>query len=407
MDSSIDEGAVSLPIDSVNSATGMDSESSSTEPQRLDGLRILFAIDSTFPRLGGAEAQALKLAISMRKRGAHIEFVAPRISKSEALEEAHQGFRIRRIDYPHVRFVGSLLLMRNFGRYLQDNAHRFDAVHVHITHLMAATAGFVRHKTQLPVTTKISGFYEFEGGVLDQTKRFKPLNYLLRRGLKKVDFVQTISGQTREKLLAAKFRDEQIRFVPNGIDTGMTPSTTPSADPKIIGYCGRLREVKGVQVLLDAFAQVQAQRPDAGLKVSIAGSGSQSDELLAQSERLGLTQHVEWLGMIEDTHSYFQSIDIYVQPSFAEGLPNSIMEAMVAQKPVVASDIGGNNDLVEHEVSGLRFDVGNASSLAEQLIRMIDDAELRETAAAAGRDIMVKNFDIDSVITQLVTLYRA
>jgi glycosyltransferase involved in cell wall biosynthesis len=391
--------SIDASIESENVALASD------EPM-LDGLRVLFAVDCEFPGLGGAEAQALKLAKSLRNRGAFVEFVTPRILPTQSLEETFHGFTIRRIDYPHIRFVGSLVLMAYFARYLLKNAHRFDGMHVHITHLMAATAGYVRKRTGLSVTTKISGFYEFEGGVLDQRKRFRPLNMLLRKGLQKVDFVQTISEETRVKLLEADFRDEQIKFIPNGIDTGEAPDISTDTTMTTLGYCGRLREVKGVHILLDAFAKVRQKRPEAKIRLSIAGSGSSSEDLLNQAEELGITSHIEWLGLIEDTQSYFRSIDIYVQPSFAEGLPNSVMEAMVEQQPVIASDIGGNNDLIEHEVSGLRFPAGDAQSLCDQIIRLLDDEQLRRSVAVSGRKVMEQRYDIERVVTQLAELYR-
>jgi glycosyltransferase involved in cell wall biosynthesis len=173
-----------------------------------------------------------------------------------------------------------------------------------------------------------------------------------------------------------------------------------------LGYCGRLREVKGVHVLLDAFAKVLEKRPNTSVCLSIAGSGSSSDDLLEQANALGISNHIEWLGLVEDTQSYFGSIDIYIQPSFAEGLPNSVMEAMVTQQPVIASDIGGNNDLVEHEISGLRFPAGDAESLSNQIIRLLDDVELRRSIAAAGREVMEQRYDIERVVTQLAELYR-
>jgi glycosyltransferase involved in cell wall biosynthesis len=389
-----------------NTAIDSECDASLRDQSRLDGLRVLFAVDCEFPGLGGAEAQALKLAVSMRNRGAFVEFVTPRILATQSLEETFHGFTIRRIDYPHVRFVGSLVLMAYFARYLRKNAHRFDAIHVHITHLMAATAGYVRKNTGLSVTTKISGFYEFEEGVLDQRKRFKPLNMLLRRGLRKVDFVQTISEETREKLLGADFRPSQIKFIPNGIDIGETPVIPPDSTITTLGYCGRLREVKGVHILLDAFANVLEKRPEANVRLSIAGSGSSFDDLLNQAKALGIAHHIEWLGLIEDTQSYFRSIDIYIQPSFAEGLPNSVMEAMVEQQPVIASDIGGNNDLVKHEHSGLRFPAGDAESLSKQIIRLLDDEELRRSIAFTGRQVMEQRYDIERVVTQLAELYR-
>ncbi len=372
----------------------------------LVGLRLLFAVDSRFPGLGGAESQALKLAAALRERGAYVEFVTPRVQPSQPLEETFNGFTVKRVDYPHIRWIGSLVLMVSFARYLLANRRRFDALHIHITHLLAASAGYVRRWTGLPVTTKISGFYEFEGGVLDQRRRFMPLNFLIRKGLTQVDHVQTISEQTREKLLEAGFRDEQIRFVPNGIDTSLPPQPAAGGQTLVIGYCGRLREVKGVHVLLDAFARTVQANPGRRLILRIAGDGDMIESLRAQAESLGMASQVEWMGMIEDTSSFFKGLDIYVQPSFAEGLPNSVMEAMVEQRAVIASDIGGNNDLVEDGVTGLLFAAGDDAGLAERLSRLIDNPELRENVAVSGRGLIVGRFGFDRVVDELLDLYR-
>lgn len=389
--------------DSVDAKAELQHEGKSAS---LKGLRLLFAVDSLFPGLGGAEGQALKLAVALRERGAYVEFVAPRVQTGQPVEDTYQGFIVRRLDYPHIRWIGSLVLMVWFARYLLANRKRFDALHIHITHLLAASAGYMRRWTGLPVTTKISGFYEFEGGVLDQRRRFMPLNFLIRLGLRQVDHVQTISVQTREKLLAAGFRNEQIKFVPNGIDTSLAPQLPIEGETLTIGYCGRLREVKGVHVLLDAFALALQANPERKLHLRIAGGGEVMDTLQAQAEALGVASQVEWLGRIEDTASFFRSLDIYVQPSFAEGLPNSVMEAMVEQRPVIASDIGGNNDLIESGVTGLLFKVGDATQLSEQLQRLIDEPGLRHAVARSGRELIVGRFGFDRVVDELLELYH-
>ena len=368
-------------------------------------LRVLFAVDSRFPGLGGAEKQSVKLAIALRQQGVHVEFVTPRIDNSQALAETYEGFSITRIDYPHIRWLGSLVVMARFARYLINNAERFDAVHVHITHLMAAAAGYARTRSALPVTTKISGFYEFEGGVLDHSARFKPLNLLIRSGLKKVDYVQTISVQTRQKLLNAGFNDAQIKFVPNGIDLRESPTSLPATQCIRIGYCGRLREVKGVHVLLDGFAQLKAAQSDTRLRLVIAGSGDTRSSLDAQARALGIDTDIDWLGTIENTGEFFRSVHLYVQPSFAEGLPNSVMEAMAAGRPVVASDIGGNNDLITDGVNGALFPMGDATALSVQLGQLINEPERCQRLAKSARQLIVDQYGFESVTRQLAGLY--
>lgn len=395
----VDRPVVNLPV--VDHTGSMQPSASAS----VD-VCVLFAVDSTFPGLGGAEIQAVKLARALRERGVSVEFVSPQVSTEQPLVDSVEGFTVNRIPYPHIRLLGSLVLMYRFARYLMANRQRFDCVHIHVTRLLAATAGAVRSRSGLPVITKISGFFEFEGGVLDNRKRFWPVNFLSRLALRKIDYVQTISIQTREKLLAAGFRDEQICFVPNGIDTRVQAPPMPESASLCVGYCGRLREVKGVHVLLEAFARSRQLRPQAQLQLLIAGDGDTLRALRQQVQRLNLVDSVTFLGRVDDTAAFFSSIDIYVQPSFAEGLPNSVIEAMLASRPVLATDIGGNQDLVKDGVTGFLFPAGDDQRLSEIIVSCVDKREQLGSIGAAGRQVIVQNYGFGRVVEQLMDLYR-
>jgi len=368
-------------------------------------LKVLFAVDSRFPAIGGAESQALKLARELRDRGAEVQFISPRIDPDEKLEDSVDGFRLVRIDYPHVRYLGSIALMIRFGQYLLRNKQRFDVVHVHITHLLAATAGYVRKSSGIPVITKISGFYEFEGGVLDQRRRFMPLNLIVRNGVRYVDYIQTISAQTERKLKGAGFSPDQICFVPNGIETDSPPRSLVQDGHLYIGYLGRLREVKGIDLLISAFAQARERHPATAMKLVIAGDGTTRKTLENQAVSLGINDDIEWLGAISDTRAFFESINVYVQPSYAEGLPNSVMEAMAAARPVIASDIGGNNDLITDRVDGRLFPSGDSDALASRLIEFIEQPEERQKLALSGRQSITKSYGFEIIVDQLLELY--
>lgn len=374
--------------------------------QAMKDLRILFVIDSRFPGLGGAEHQAVKLAQALKARGVAVEYIAPRVLEEGGHEGAElDGIPLTYIDYPHIKLVGSVVLMFKFARYLLKNREQFDCMHVHVTRLLAATAGVVRPYSKIPIITKISGFFEFEGGVLDQRKRYYPLNAVLRLALRNIDYVQTISEQTREKLLSSGFREDQIALIPNGIDTSQPPSPMPESDVFTIGYCGRLREVKGVHVLLDAFAQTKKERSSAPIKLKLAGSGIAEDDLKAQAKSLGIDDDVDFIGTIEDTTSFYNSLDLYVQPSYAEGLPNSVIEAMHAGRAVLATDIGGNHDLIEDNVSGRLFPAGDHEMLSQLILDCYDDQADNVRMGKNGRGVIEGNYGMDTVIDKLVEVY--
>lgn len=373
--------------------------------QNESDLRILFVIDSLFPGLGGAESQAVKLAQALKARDIGVEYVAPRVVQGGYDQPDLDGIPLTFIDYPHIKFLGSIVLMFKFAAFLIKRRGQYDCMHIHVTRLLAATAGVVRPYSKIPIVTKISGFFEFEGGVLDQRKRLYPINALMRLAMRNVDFVQTISLQTRAKLLDAGFREDQIALIPNGIDTTAPASPMPDSDVFTIGYCGRLREVKGVHILLDGFAKCRAQNPDAAIRLILAGSGTAEQELRAQVQSLGISNEVEFLGAIKDTAGFYAKLDLYVQPSFAEGLPNSVIEAMHAARAVVATDIGGNQDLVEDGVTGLLFPAGDSDQLGVLLSQCLSDKPKNTSMGNKGRTVIEEEFGMESVIDQLVGVY--
>lgn len=403
-------------------------------------LRLLFVVDGTFPNFGGAETQARKLARAMCERGHQVQFLAPHVQHDKPCVEEVDGCPVHSITYPHIRFVGGIYILLAYAVYLLRHRSEYDVVHVHITRLLAGMTGLLKPLLGKPVIAKISGFFEFNGGVLDQKKRLMPLNFLIRRALRKIDYFQTISLETEEKLLAAGFAEEQIRFVPNGIDTspahngdGQSRKSTPdgtyrvsvaggvakqaandaeyansqdAAAPLVIGYCGRLREVKGVHILLAGFARLLANNPQPKLILRIIGDGTEMPALRQQAKDLGVESSVEFLGMLEDVRQAYTTLDIYVQPSFAEGLPNSVIEAMLLDLPVVASNIGGNSDLVTPDVTGLLFPAGDDEALSVCLQQYLDEPELARTMAAAGKQHICDTYGFDKVVDQLLELYQ-
>lgn len=371
--------------------------------------RVLFVIDSWFPGMGGAEKQAVKLAKALRLKGVEVEFVAPHLNTEQPITQMYEGFQVTKISYPKIKLIGAAILNARFAWYLFAHREKFSSAHFHVTQTLAGTAGFIRPFTGLPCVAKISGFYEFEHGVLAKHKPFNPILKLIRLGLRNIDYVQTISEQTRAKLVDAGFRSDQIKFVPNGIDCDTTPRERQYTPEKIfsVGYCGRMAPVKGVDVLLRGFAQWLAAKPDRRAKLTIAGGGNdeQFRESVALASELGLNEHVDFLGVIDDVPGFLATQDIYVQPSYAEGLPNSVMEAMNAALPVIATDIGGNHDLVTHKHNGFLFPAGDVNALADLLEHTYTHYSDVLPMGQLSRQLLSDQYSFESVTEQLLDLY--
>lgn len=299
-------------------------------------------------------------------------------------------------------------MMVGFGKYFLREADNYDAIHVHITRLCAAVAAALKPRFKKPVIAKISGYFEFNGGVLDETKRWLPVNFLIRRALRNLDYFQTISLETRDKLLEAGYSDEQIQFVPNGIDIPATVKPRPldASAPIVFGYCGRLREVKGVHVLIDAFAAIVKNNPERTIQLHLVGDGTERDNLTEQCAEHGISRNVFFLGQMEDTAVAYANFHYYVQPSFAEGLPNAVIEAMVSRLPVVASAVGGNKDLIRDGKTGLLFPAGDTQVLIDCMQRCIDAPESLSALAESAENLIHSVYSFDKVAEKIVGLYQ-
>ena len=176
---------------------------------------VLFAVDSYFPTVAGAERQAMVLAKALKEQGVMVEFVAPRLREEPDRIEYVEGFKLTRIRFPRIRIIGAIWFMIGFSVFVIRNRHVYSCVHVHITKLLAASLGITKPLHRLKVVAKVSGHAEFTGGFLDQTNRFNFAYKIMRHYIKKLDHIQTISKYTRTVLLDNGFSNDQILQISN------------------------------------------------------------------------------------------------------------------------------------------------------------------------------------------------
>jgi glycosyltransferase involved in cell wall biosynthesis len=137
----------------------------------------------------------------------------------------------------------------------------------------------------------------------------------------------------------------------------------------------------------------------------IVGEGPDRPALEAEIERLGIGDRVRLLGERRDVPELLGAADVFVLSSRSEGLPVSVLEAMVAGLPVVASRVGGVGELVEDEETGLLVAPGNPDELSTALERVLGDRELRRRLGAAGRERVERHFDLESFRRAHLDLY--
>ncbi|MFO0754200.1 MAG: glycosyltransferase [Thermodesulfovibrionales bacterium] len=173
-------------------------------------------------------------------------------------------------------------------------------------------------------------------------------------------------------------------------------------DP-VIGLGVRLVRQKGISYLLRAMPEVRKDFPHIALV--IAGKGEYESALKREAAELGIAEAVFFIGPRRDMAEVLQVLDLYVLPTLAEGLPLALLEAIAAGCPPVATDVGGNYQVVEHGVNGSLVEPGSPAALSAEIVRLLGDAAVREAYRIRGREIFKEKFSAAAMARSYQELY--
>jgi glycosyltransferase involved in cell wall biosynthesis len=177
-----------------------------------------------------------------------------------------------------------------------------------------------------------------------------------------------------------------------------------SREDLVIGCVANYRSVKALDLLVAAFEDVVAAKANA--RLVLVGEGPERSRLERMVESAGLGSRVVLHGREADGGRLQAAFDIAALTSTSEGLPNAMLEAEAAGRPVVATDVGGMREVVLDEVTGLLVSSGDRTALALALVRLADDPSLRERMGGAGRKHVESAFGMDRFVREFSELYR-
>ena len=215
---------------------------------------------------------------------------------------------------------------------------------------------------------------------------YEPEKWQLREKTARAAFVACISHFARAQ--AMYFSDPghwpKLRIVHCGVVPELyeRPAPAPRPGTRLI-FVGRLAAVKGLRVLIEAFAQARQTRPD--LHLTLVGDGADRAMLERLAAPLGDAVHFAGYLSQDAVAAALTEADAFVLPSFAEGLPVVLMESLAAARPVIATQVAGVSELVEDGVNGFLVPPGDAETLADRIGRIADDPDLRARMGRAGR----------------------
>lgn len=372
-------------------------------------IRIVYELNSV--ALGGMEYHAAALAMGVQRAGFDVHMLLPSLPVLDPIASQLQdaGIEVLRNALSGQRSLGrmchDLLARRKLLQQLGADIlhqHRTGPYHGKLGCLSAAWA-------QVPaiIATEHQTAYPQKG-----------MACLYRRYIDHwVARIIVVSEYDRTRQLSqAKRSARQVVTLHNGIDTERFSAADRativaqrqqwglSPQDQVIGTAARLDRQKGLPFLLDAAKLLSFAHPH--LIVLIAGDGPQRPELVAQAQTLGIANRVRFLGHLANPVSLLQALDVFVLPSLWEPFGLAAGEAMSCAIPVVATAVGGLQELIVAEKTGLLVPPGNAPALATAVSRVLDDRSLAASLGQAGRQRIEASFSQESMVAKTVALYR-
>jgi glycosyltransferase involved in cell wall biosynthesis len=210
-------------------------------------------------------------------------------------------------------------------------------------------------------------------------------------------------NERRAGLAAGVCTEERSIVIRNAVEVGAAPQARGDEPPVRIVSVGRLAAPKDFSTLVAAVARL----PEGRAHLRVFGDGPLRTELEAQKQALGLDAAVEFAGEVPDVRPHLENADVFVLSSLSEGMPVSILEAMAAGLPVVASAVPGLEEVVLDGETGFLATPGDAAALAEKLGELVDDPDRRSSFGAAGRARAEEHFSLPAWRDAHFSLYRS
>ncbi len=364
-------------------------------------LKILHVVgDSKF---GGGSVIISQIVCSQLDRGHEVKVLTTDADFIKHLSELNVETVKLNCIYRSYNLISDFFGIYKLSKFLRNN--HFDVVHTHTTKagFVGRISAFIANVSRIYHT--VHGFPFSESSNKFKVFIFSLLERLLYLISSKVIFVSNYHLEWARSLKIAN--DDKALAIRNG---GSIPTMTPdlSLPPfercdgsKKIVYVGRLVKEKGLFDLLEAFKTLDAEIDD--IHLIFVGDGPDASELKELSSGC---KRIHFTGFVDNAVDYLSIADVFVLPSYREGLSVSAIEAQACGVASVLSDIGGNVEISENGKCALLFKVGSVQSLYEMLYKLLADDSLRKLYSSNARVNFVKNFSSDLMLTGYKNLYE-
>ena len=354
-------------------------------------MKILMLTWEYPPRVVGGIARVVyDLSKTLLKDGHDVTVVTYREGDAPYFED-DKGVKVYRVDNYMINpnnFIDWIMQL-NFNLIAKANEiiakeGNFDVIHAH-DWLVAYAAKTLKNSYNIPIVATIHATESGRNsGIHDETQRYiNDTEWMLTYEASEVIVNSNFMKNELQRLFGLPY--EKINVVPNGVNLNLFNGIERDYNfrrkyamdnEKIILFLGRLVYEKGVQHLIAAMPKILNGYHDS--KLVICGKGGMLDELKAEAERLGISQKVYFAGYMQgkDVQRMYKAADIAVFPSTYEPFGIVALEAMLSENPIVVSDVGGLNEIVQHKENGMKSYAGNPNSIADSILELLYDHKL-------------------------------
>jgi len=349
----------------------------------------------------GAENMLLNLCASQAKAGCRnslLLFYNVHAPNVEFYERARRrGISVRMV---HCKGRMDWRAVREIKEYIRQDA--VDVVHTH--GYKADLYGYLAARSmEKPIVATCHNW-------LDGTMALGIYNRLDRMALRRFHAIAAVSDAVREQLVESGVPAGKIQTIANGIDVqaferAVSTAGMPASADKVIGVVARLDLKKGFQYLFEAVRELVHAFP--GIRVVITGEGPDRGAVARMIVRNGLENWVVLAGQQSNMAAIYAAMDIFVLPSLDEGLPMTVLEAMAASRPVIATRVGAVPGVVRDQETGLLVDPADAAGLRHALARLLADAELCRRLGAQGHEWVRLNYTAEAMASRYRQMYDA
>ncbi len=363
-------------------------------------------IGQFYPIIGGSERQCLKLSRELVRLGHSVTVVTLWIDRSTPKHQIIDGVRIYRVAYPVQRFLGGKVGLGFLAPFflfaeLLEYSKMADVVHVHQAHWPAFVAAIVAKIRNKPLVSKLANAGErFDLKMLRRSHAYgRVAAWTVRRFVS--TFVYT-SKAVKEDLLQEGIDGSKMEYIPNGVDIPDSVSSVGEGNKVKFIYTGTFLPKKNLASLLKAVSLLSGDVRERA-HFTLVGGGALEDELREFVNSNGLSEIVSFPGKFDDVSPMLSESDVFVLPSFTEGLSNSALEAMSYGLPLMLSRVGGNVDLISD--NGVFVDPNDVENIKDAISFFVKNPDDMRRMGMRSRVEAQETFSISTVAAQYGDLY--